>query len=552
MECTFLDSYAATLHDDAVRVWYCRKRDPFVLGASKEVAMATCSSCRLSDFGRPPAELAMEVERRNAELVALNAIVSAVNASLDLDTVLAMGLEKVMEILQVDAGWVSLARGGDRFEMDSHRGVSETLAADVREARVGEGIVGMVVEAGETMVIDDLAAGPVPLPAARAEGLVTLLGVPLKAQGRILAVLILATREARAYSAEDIYFAVAAGGQLAAAIERALLFREQVERAERERRLLEAAETVNRSLDSDLLAPTILAKAAGLMGATKAALLARSGDIIVVRSVHGLSERYRKLFVLPLNDSLSGRALVLGETVAVSDVDVEVAVDAVLVTEGGFRSFITAPLQSSAGIDGAITVYFDEVREFSDDDRTLLRTFAVQAAIALENRRLMHEKDQMAVRDGLTGVYNRSYLELCLERTTHELRRNGGQASVLFLDVDNMKTVNDGLGHQMGDRQLQDLAAVLASCCRESDIVARYGGDEFVILMPGTGTDGAKAVTDKIAVAMARRNDADPTLPPLLASVGMHTAGGGDVETLLRDADRRMYAMKRARQRESA
>ena len=67
---------------------------------SKEVAMTTCSSCRLSDFTRPPAELALEMERRNQELVALNSIVAAVNASLDLDTVLSMGLEKVLEITE--------------------------------------------------------------------------------------------------------------------------------------------------------------------------------------------------------------------------------------------------------------------------------------------------------------------------------------------------------------------------------------------------------------------------------------------------------------------
>ena len=107
MECKFLDSYEAAVEGGTMRVWHCRKRDPFVLGDSKETALATCASCRLGDFTRPPAELAAEVERRNQELVALNAIVTAVSASLDLETVLRMGLDKVLEILQVEAGWIS-------------------------------------------------------------------------------------------------------------------------------------------------------------------------------------------------------------------------------------------------------------------------------------------------------------------------------------------------------------------------------------------------------------------------------------------------------------
>lgn len=548
MQCKFLESYEAELDGATIQVWHCLKRAPFVLGASKEVALSTCSSCRLSDYTRPPAELALEMERRNQELVALNSIVAAVNASLDLDTVLSMGLEKVLEIVQADAGWVSMHADG-RFTMASHRGVSASFAEAAHESGWGEGLVGVVAEAQETVVIDDAASGPVPLPATAREGLVSLLGVPLKAQGQLLAVLAVATRQSRSFSAEDIYFAAAAGAQLAAAIERALLFRQQRQRTAHERRLLEAAETVNRSLDSNSLARVILAEATALMDAQKAALLVVHDDTLLAEEVYGLSDDYRRLFLVPLDDSLSGRAILDGHTIAVSDVDQEQLVDAELVREGGYRAFLTAPLQSYKGTSGAITVYYDDVRQFTEDDQTLLRTFAVQAAIALDNRLLMHEKDQMAVRDGLTGVFNRSYLEMTLERTIKDLRRNGGLASILFLDVDDLKSVNDGRGHHAGDHLLQTLAGLLVESCRESDIVARYGGDEFVVLMPGTDDDGARAVSEKIIASVKQYNAGRPDAPPLSASLGMHTASGKDVETLLREADRRMYAMKRARQR---
>lgn len=545
MECKFLDSYEADADGATMRIWHCRKRDPFVLGDSKEMALATCASCRLGDFTRPPAELAVEIERRNQELVALNAIVTAVNASLDLATVLSMGLAKVIEILQVDAGWVSLAKDG-AFELSSAQGLSRAFEERNHRRRLGEGFVGGVAQQQETTVLEDTMQ----LSDIRRDGLVTLIGVPLKAQGEMLAVLAVGTRTPRSYSADDIYFATAAGAQLAAAIERALLFREQAARIDRERRLLEASETVNRSLDSPSLRMVILSEAARLVEADKSALLQARGDHLVADTVYRLSDEYRRLFLVPLAESLPGRAVAEGETVAVDDVDLEPDVDAALVRAGGYRAFMAAPLKSYRGTDGALSVYFDRPRAFTEEDRTLLRTFAVQSAVALDNQRLMREKDQLAAHDGLTGVFNRTYLEMALERTTRDLRRHGGTASVLFLDVDDLKKTNDGSGHAAGDLLLRDMAGVLLETCRESDIVARYGGDEFVVLMPATDEEGAQRVGDKIIDGMRRRNGRRPDGPRLSASLGVHTADGAGVGTILQEADRRMYAMKRARQRD--
>ena len=250
MDCKFLDSYQADLDGSSIDVWYCRKRDPFVLGPTREVALRTCSGCRLSDHTRPPSELAYEVERRNQELVALNAIVSAVNSSLDLSTVLNTGLDKAIEILQVDAGWIALATD-DALHLALHRGVSDDYARAISTLGAQEGVVGLVAREQQTAVVDDVAANATTLPAGRRRGPARpILATPLKAQGRLLGVMAVATRAPRSYSADDIYFVSSAGAQLASAIEHALLFREQIDRVERERRLLEAVETVNRSLGS--------------------------------------------------------------------------------------------------------------------------------------------------------------------------------------------------------------------------------------------------------------------------------------------------------------
>ena len=206
------------------------------------------------------------------------------------------------------------------------------------------------------------------------------------------------------------------------------------------------------------------------MNASKAALLVLKDGKLVADEVHNLSPEFSRVFVLPVEQSASGRAIRDGVPVAVvDDVDVEPLTDAAVVAAGGYRAFLTAPLQSYKGTSGALSVFFERPRRFSDDDKTILATFASQATVALENQRLMREKDVLARTDGLTGVFNRSYLELSLDQAMRGVHRNGGLVSLLFIDVDDLKTTNDKRGHMAGDRALRELAHLLADSCRETD-----------------------------------------------------------------------------------
>jgi diguanylate cyclase (GGDEF)-like protein len=316
--------------------------------------------------------------------------------------------------------------------------------------------------------------------------------------------------------------------------------------AARSRQLLEAAVTINLSLDSSSLEATILAEAARLVGVHQAVLLMSRGDVLVAQEALGLSDRSRRSLVVPLEGSVFGRALLSGETVVVEDVRAT-ANAAVAPWADDCGSLLVAPLQTHRTAYGALVLLASEARAFGEDELAIVRTFAIHAAIALDNRRLMREKERLAVRDGLTDVYNRGYLELALERTARDLRRNGGSASVLFFDVDGMKTINDTYGHQAGDRLLVTLATLLQQCCRDTDVVARYGGDEFVVLMPGTGAEGARRVAAEVEAALARHNKTASDATRLSVSSGAHSVDADAIESLLREADRRMYATKRSR-----
>ena len=414
---------------------------------------------------------------------------SAVDLSSDLIAALGSSLEEVIETVGADGGWIALRShlGLEAVCVRGRQGDDLSAAATPRPASLAK----LVVDERRMALLEDEA--------------VSLLAVPLESSDRVFGLLGVTRRPPHPYSGNDVYHVTAAGARIAAAIERDLPGRDQGQ-ADRSRLLLEAAETVNSSLDSSSLETTILAEASRLVAAQRSALLILKGDVLVAREALGLSDRCRALLVVPLEGSLFGSAVVRGDTVTIEDV----GADGLGCPSPGCgsecRSIIVAPLQSHSATYGALALFYDRPRHFGDDEKALVRTFAIQAAIALDNRRLMQEKDRMAVRDGLTGVYNRSYLELAMERTAKDLRRNGGAASILFIDVDGMKEVNDTYGHQAGDELLVDLGVLLERCCRETDVVARYGGDEFVVLMPDTDAEGARQVALKVDAALARHN----------------------------------------------
>ena len=160
------------------------------------------------------------------------------------------------------------------------------------------------------------------------------------------------------------------------------------------------------------------------------------------------------------------------------------------------------------------------------------------------------ELDQMAIRDPLTGLYNRRFFDEALTREWQQFQRSGEAFTVIIMDVDAFKAINDDYGHEAGDRALQQVAATLKTNLRESDLVARVGGDEFAALLPRTDTDQGHQVAEKVRdILQALRLMTAEGEIPMSLSLGAATVPGFPPVTsaaeLLRVADKRMYDAKR-------
>jgi len=186
-----------------------------------------------------------------------------------------------------------------------------------------------------------------------------------------------------------------------------------------------------------------------------------------------------------------------------------------------------------------------------DSEIHQLRNVELQQEIE-ERKRAQSALERLATIDTLTGLANRRYFLETAERAFYQAQRYNRPLSVVMIDVDNFKHINDNFGHATGDQVLRAVARRMQSVLRRSDILGRYGGDEFVVLLPETGQEGARRMTERLraAVAMAASTENLPELDvPVSLSIGVASSvhlGSVTLDNLLQYADKALYTSKQA------
>jgi diguanylate cyclase (GGDEF)-like protein len=185
---------------------------------------------------------------------------------------------------------------------------------------------------------------------------------------------------------------------------------------------------------------------------------------------------------------------------------------------------------------------------FTDQTMTALAAALEPGAIAIENALRVQRAEGLSVTDDLTQLYNSRFLTQVLRRETKRASRSGRPLSLLFIDLDGFKEINDTHGHLFGSRAIVEAAGVIRSSARETDMVARFGGDEFAMILPDTGSEGAAAVGERVRdkVATFRFLAGDGLDIKLTVSVGVATLPdvAASADGLVQAADEAMYWVK--------
>ncbi len=207
------------------------------------------------------------------------------------------------------------------------------------------------------------------------------------------------------------------------------------------------------------------------------------------------------------------------------------------------RSIVCIPMVVFNEVIGVINVTNKRHgKEFTDDDVEMLKAVADQAAVAINKAQLW----DMAVTDSLTGLYVRRYFMVKLQEELLRAERYTNILSIVMADLDGFKNINDSYGHDAGDRVLRAIGQFLQQNIRDVDVVARYGGDEFVIMIPEAAQDAAYILSERLRKQFSELKFEN--LPPITVSLGIATypLDGTGLEDLIKKADSAMYAAKRA------
>jgi len=214
----------------------------------------------------------------------------------------------------------------------------------------------------------------------------------------------------------------------------------------------------------------------------------------------------------------------------------------------GAPSSLGVPLSSQNGTIGALLVKSSGGERYTEYDRELLQFVSAQVAAAIERKQLQARLEYMARYDQLTRLPNRGFLQERLKDALARARRECGHLALLYVDLDKFKQVNDSFGHAVGDLLLQEVARRLQQCVRETDTVARIGGDEFVILLEHLQQpEHANRVADKIRSLLGEPvpwEGCDLSIVPSIG-IALYPENGEEAQQLFKHADEAMYGVKR-------
>lgn len=266
-----------------------------------------------------------------------------------------------------------------------------------------------------------------------------------------------------------------------------------------------------------------------------------------------VGERAEKLknMRLRLGEGIAGWVAENGEKLLIQDVSKDERFSSSVDMGTGFetKSVVCVPLKCKGKVLGIIELINKISKdEFSEEDLFILTTLADYAAIALENAQFFQKVRELTITDDVTRLYNSRYMYDYLDQELRRSQRYGMELSIIFLDLDFFKNINDTYGHLIGSRLLREVAQVILKGLRSVDIAIRYGGDEFVAILPSTSKEGAIQVAERIRQSL---NDTiflqDEGLRiQQRASFGVATFphDGTSKLDLIRQADMAMYHVK--------
>ena len=314
----------------------------------------------------------------------------------------------------------------------------------------------------------------------------------------------------------------------------------------------DVAKALTSSLDLDSILQTIMDKMAEYFRPDTWSLLMvdeAHNELYFAIAVGDAAEALKNVR-LKMGEGIAGWVAKHGEQVISGDVenDPRFAKRIDETTQWETRSVICVPLRSRLRVLGVIQLVNVDLAQFNEQEVFFLQALSDYAAIAIENARWVEKIQELTITDDCTGLYNARHLYKTLDTEVYRSSRFGYEFSVLFIDLDHFKSVNDTHGHLIGSKLLAEIGYLVKAQLRLIDYAFRYGGDEFVVLLPQTGKDQALVVAKRLRDGLRESNFCreEGLNLNVRASIGLATYphDARDTHDIIRQADEMMYLVK--------
>ena len=319
--------------------------------------------------------------------------------------------------------------------------------------------------------------------------------------------------------------------------------------------MLEIARTVGSELDSSELFSSILEKSTKFLRAEQGSLmlLDEDRDELAVKAVKGLNKNIAELLRIRPGEGISGKVLSSGDPLMVADLERDPRIAQAPRTRYKTLSFISIPLKINNRTIGILNIS-DKINGevFAEEDLHLLTSIGAYASVAIERSKLHQRAEELkkiSITDVMTGLLNRRYFQERVSEEMERSRRHNLPLSLIMIDIDDFKSINDALGHPAGDEALKITARCIRSSIRTIDVAARYGGEEFTVILPQTLKSDAHIIAERICTEVQKMDftyGGNTRRFRMSVSLGLATfpEDAADLENLVRNADTAMYSAK--------
>ena len=465
----------------------------------------------------------------------------AVLSTFDLDEVLQQILVIARDYFHLQNVAILLL-DKDTGELYVRRQVGWDEGQDKARVKVGTGITGAAAQLKRPIYTPDVSKDGRYILAAKTTR--SELAVPLMVRDQVVGVLDCQSENLNHFDSETVDMLTLFSTQASMALQNARLHSLERQRAAQLEAINAIAQQTTAVLDLKELLSKVCLLIEHAFQVSHVSVLLKDEEDLVLRASHGsLTARVLEGGRLPAGAGPWGRSLMEGKTLLENDATA--AADAGLYVETGSRMCI--PLVSFGQTLGVLVLDSERVGAFNANDTQPLESVADICATAIQNAHYVERVKQLAYLDGLTGIFNRRFFELRIAEEIERARRFGTGMGVIMIDIDQFKRLNDEFGHLLGDEVLRQVSSLFHQQLRKIDVVCRYGGEEFAILLSQATPQHSLAVAEKLR-RMVETWQFPGVARPVTISAGTanYPDHGTTRDEIVKAADAGLYAAKQS------